>query len=262
LKIIGLLYVEQNPKASETIIFIHGIGGSAHLWNKQFNAPELGHYRLIAIDLPGHGRSYEDNNSAINYSPKGVARLLAAAITRLAKDKYIIAGFSYATNLVAEMMYHNLNPIGVVLLSPSITGEGFELDKIFTPSTTESIFLKNETNPVVVHNFFTSFTTIQNEEDIRRLTADYFATDEKFRPAVLESVITGQLSDEIKAFANVPLLICFGEEDKLLNIHYLDEAPLNIWNGIQKLEGCSHWLNLENAPAVNKLIADFAEDLA
>lgn len=49
-------YAWGNP-TGPAVLFLHGLGYSSHVWRKQAGAPELAAFRLVAIDLRGHGQS-------------------------------------------------------------------------------------------------------------------------------------------------------------------------------------------------------------
>ena len=50
------LYSESMGDAGETIVFLHGIGGSTRYWKSRVE-PLAGRYRLLLIDLLGYGKS-------------------------------------------------------------------------------------------------------------------------------------------------------------------------------------------------------------
>src|SRR5688572_18341396 len=76
-------YFENNGEQSSVIFFIHGNSGSGSCWKNQLNSPALSKYRMIAIDLPGHGNSEQPVDAAQVYSPIGTAKILAEVISQL-----------------------------------------------------------------------------------------------------------------------------------------------------------------------------------
>ncbi len=52
-------YLEIGNPAGETVVFIHGFGADLLTWHYCL-VPLASKYRLVAIDLPGHGRSTTD----------------------------------------------------------------------------------------------------------------------------------------------------------------------------------------------------------
>src|SRR5215203_771890 len=106
---LHIYYVEKNKEGKATIFFIHGNSGSSRMWHKQVESELFQQYRLIAIDLPGHGKSSASNDPEKDYSPIGTASILFQAIKKLADNNpYILVGFSYGTNVVAEMLLYDV----------------------------------------------------------------------------------------------------------------------------------------------------------
>jgi pyruvate dehydrogenase E2 component (dihydrolipoamide acetyltransferase) len=58
-----LSYLEIGNPAGETVVFIHGFGADLLTWQLCL-VPLASKYRLIALDLPGHGRSVSDVGTA------------------------------------------------------------------------------------------------------------------------------------------------------------------------------------------------------
>ena len=56
-------YLEMGNPAGETVVFIHGFGADLLTWHFCL-VPLAAQYRLIALDLPGHGRSTPDVGAA------------------------------------------------------------------------------------------------------------------------------------------------------------------------------------------------------
>ena len=60
------------PDATETIVFLHGLGGSQSTWASVLGAfAET--YRIAAVDLPGHGASDKPSPESTDYSIPGIA---------------------------------------------------------------------------------------------------------------------------------------------------------------------------------------------
>ena len=53
---IEIAYVDEGPKNSAIVLFIHGLGGNIMHWYPTIDALSS-NYRCIAIDLPGYGLS-------------------------------------------------------------------------------------------------------------------------------------------------------------------------------------------------------------
>ena len=137
---INFSYLEYNETGKQVIFFIHGNSGSTRSWDNQLDSSLFREYRLIAIDLPGHGESYVSETGEW-FSPAGTAKLLAKAIQALTGEQpYYCVGFSYGSNLIAEMIPLGIEPRGIAFAGPCVTGPGYGLDIIFPPHETPPIF--------------------------------------------------------------------------------------------------------------------------
>lgn len=259
---IRLAYIEKNRAAVNIIFFIHGNSGSSLTWLKQFNNPVFDNYHLIAFDLPGCGKSLIADPLTWDYSPINTGKIIAEAIQQLAINKpYGLVGFSYGTNVIGEMLSHDLTPDAISLAAPCITGAGYPLTNIFMPG--DSIFFHDELKEVMVKEFFLGVLASPTEEDIHQLTVDFFQAKPPFRSALIQSVLEGKMSDEMFALKKhtFPVQIIFGQQDSLLQIDYLDTADLNSWRDtIAKLPEAGHYLPVDHPATYNGLLAAYIDE--
>lgn len=259
---IDLFYVEINESTTQTIFFIHGISGSYKTWELQLNDPLLSRFRLIAFDLPGHGNSSITKEPENDYSPLGTAKILAKAIVQLAADvEFILIGFSYGTNLIAEMVNIGLLPRGIVAIGMCCIGQEYGMDKVFRQNETPSVYLYNENNREVVQEFH--WHMVANKPKIDILVNDYFKTDLQFKPSFTQAASDGLISDEVEVLRklNVPACVVFGKKDTLINVDYLDELPFRVWkNNIIKLENTGHWVHLDDPETLNGIIDEYTKE--
>lgn len=87
------------------MVLVHGFGNEAHLWD-DFAPTVAGHYRVIALDLRGHGDSDWDPDGRYDYT-NHVADL--DAVTReLGFERMVLVGFSLGGRVA--MLYAGLHP--------------------------------------------------------------------------------------------------------------------------------------------------------
>jgi pimeloyl-ACP methyl ester carboxylesterase len=95
------------------ILLIHGFAGSKQYWDRVI--PKLAsEYRVIALDLPGHGDS---GMSKDNYSIEDMAGTVKELLDQLDLDKVTMFGHSlggYITLAFAEIYPHYLNAYSLV----------------------------------------------------------------------------------------------------------------------------------------------------
>lgn len=262
---LSLSYKDYNEDKEDVIFFFHGQSGSSANWRRQLQSPALNNYRLVTVDLPGHGNSGHSDDPSVEYSPLGTGRILSDFVKTLAGEgKVVLAGFSYGANIVAEIIQQGFSPDGVIILGSSILGTGCEMDKVFMPAGEPSILTYNETNKERIGQFFKTNTNNITEEELNALAEDYLKVSPDFKPALFQTASEGKISDEINVLQNlqVPALIIFGENDTLVNKDYLDSLPFPTWkHTIYKIPGAGHWVQLEQHEKVNNLMAEYLEGL-
>jgi pimeloyl-ACP methyl ester carboxylesterase len=257
-------YLEKNKKGMATIFFIHGNSCSSRMWQQQLNSELLQKYRLIAIDLPGHGKSSVSNNPERDYSPVGTAKILSEVVNELAaNDSFILVGLSYGTNVIAEMLPYGISPSGLVMIGSCVLGENYGMEKIFIQNNSPSIFFYNETDKETVSLFLHGQMKSAGDKDIQNSIEDYLNVNPEFKDALFKTAAEGKISDEINALQNlnVPVCVIFGKEDKMINVNYLDDLPFAVWQDmIYKISGAGHWVNADNSQTVNQLIFSYAAE--
>ncbi|HEX5154274.1 MAG TPA: alpha/beta hydrolase [Parafilimonas sp.] len=255
---VRLAYVEKNCEAKNSIFFIHGNSGSSEMWHKQFESELANHYRIVAIDLPGHGHSSPAINPKEDYTPAAMAAILSHAVKILSNENpFILAGFSYGSNLAAEMLSF-LNPCGIVLIAACVIGKGYGMDVVFGKE--KIIYLLETASKEDVTDFLSS--AIQQPDDREIFIKAYFQTDTVFRKYLLQSVPDKKVSDEIELLRNyhTSMLIVNGDNDKMINTSYLEETPIKLWQDkVFKLENTGHFVPTDTPDVVNQLLGSYAD---
>src|ERR1700722_15895044 len=80
----------HNESQTPTVIFIHGHCTNKDFFSKQLTSPILANYRLIALDLPGYGKSNPPNDPPKVYSFPGFADIVSEVITLMKLDNVIV----------------------------------------------------------------------------------------------------------------------------------------------------------------------------
>jgi pimeloyl-ACP methyl ester carboxylesterase len=112
-----LHYLERKPsgEARGTVVLVHG-ASSAHADLLATLGPELSHYRVIALDRPGHGWSDRLAGSAMA-DPGRQAAALMQALDVIAPERFVLVAHSLAGALSARIALDRPERLnGLVLL--------------------------------------------------------------------------------------------------------------------------------------------------
>jgi non-heme chloroperoxidase len=117
--------VEAGDPDGQAILFLHGFSQSSLAWTRQLGSELAEHYRLVAMDMRGHGRSDKPRDAY------GDARLWAddvdAAIRELDLDQPILCGWSYGPLVILDYIRHyGEDAIGGIHFVDGITKLGSE----------------------------------------------------------------------------------------------------------------------------------------
>ena len=260
-----LAYLEENPDAKNTIFFIHGNSGSSFTWSKQLESQLFSDFRLIAFDLPAHGSSAISSNPDIDYSPINLGKMIAEAVNSLASNQsYILTGFSFGTNIIGEMLFYDVKPVGIVLVSSCVISSVSDLQKVFLPNPNANNFFNDFISLEDMDKLSLDCFYSRNSTELKKFKADFENTKIPFRSSLMKKASEDAVRDEIECLKKMDLfmLIIFGKEDKIVNVDYLDIIPLTIWGKtIYKLPGAGHFVHIDQSELLNQLISDYVTEM-
>lgn len=265
---IELAYIDEGS-GDDVLLLVHGLGTTAKGWIK--NIPALSkEHRVIAVDLPGYGKSGKGD---FKYSMSFHAQVLTELLDAMGIEKATFIGHSMGGQIsMWAALNHPEHVDRIVLISPAgferfLEGEGDWMKAAYTIELVRDIPIRNiDVN--LQMNFY------ETPED-----AAFFVTDriqmrgaKDFIPycyAVTRNV-AGMIDqpvwdklDQIKQ----KTLILFGENDGLIPNPYLHggttESIAEIGqkaipnNKLVMIPECGHMAQFEKADVVNKEIINF-----
>lgn len=88
-----------------TLLFLHGLGDSSIAFDEAFNWDECADFNLIAVDLPGHGRSLAAHDGL--YTLESQAARLAALIEALDLRRLTLVAHSLSSDIATVLTTHH-----------------------------------------------------------------------------------------------------------------------------------------------------------
>jgi pyruvate dehydrogenase E2 component (dihydrolipoamide acetyltransferase) len=241
--------------ATETIVFLHGLGGSQSTW-----ASVLGHfaasYRIAAVDLPGHGASDKPSPDSTDYSISGLAAKLGEFLEKLELAPAVLIGHSLggATALQLALdrpkLVRALALVNSAGLGAEISGE--LLDRI------ESAPSRDEARQLLELFFQDRRFVLERGIDDMHAARNAPGADEAVK-AIAASAFTryGQnivLADRLSEL-EAPLLVVWGELDRVLPSTHAVVAVTTLPNAwLEIMEGVGHVPQVEAAPAFAAIV--------
>ena len=124
-------YSDTGGNAKNAIVFVHCWTCNSEFWREQVGA--FPQYRVIALDLPGHG---ESDKPKIEYTIEHFARSVEAVMNDAGVKKAVLVGHSMGTPVTRR--FYELYPkktLGIVTVDGALIpmGPRDEIDKFFQP---------------------------------------------------------------------------------------------------------------------------------
>lgn len=216
---IQLAYSEAG-KGAETIFLIHGLGGNRHHW--QQSIPFLSReYRVLAVDLPGYGDSplqAVPNDSLLHF----FSASLLALMDSLSIPKAHFVGHSMGGQLAILFALENPGRVQKLVLAAPAGIETFtEAEAQGLNAYAKQACPQKLPEAQIRQNYAINFYQMPEasealiQERLQLNESDYFPTYAQVLTRAVEGMLQTPVADRLQALAP-PVLIVFGEEDKLI----------------------------------------------
>ena len=203
------------------ILFIHGFSQCHATWRRQLRSELADDFRLVAMDLRGHGRYGKPDNAY------GDSRLWAddihAVIRALDLVRPVLVGWSYGGFVICDYLRYygdhdigGINFVGAATkispeIAPNVLGNDFLalLPGFFSNAVDECVTTLNEFVSICTHSTPT--------DDDLYLTLGFNAC---VPPGVRQSLLSRVIdNDDLLPKLRVPVLISHGERDRVVHPH-------------------------------------------
>ncbi len=244
------------------LVMLHGSGASKHVFCPQFSDQSLNEYRLIAIDLPGHGNSSDAADSAA-YNHRGLARAVGLVLDQLEVVNPAIAGWALGGNIAIELAASGRKVRGLALISaPPLPRGPFGFFRAHQPKFDMLLTMKER----FTENDAERFTSlIFGDCPDRRGLASVLRADGRCRAHLAKAMFHGEGIDQRRFVENtdIPLSIINGQHDPLLRLNYFDDLNLHsLWRGeSQTIADAGHACFLDQPQAFAELLTGFLSDI-
>ncbi len=241
--------------ATETLVFLHGLGGSQSTW-----ASVLGDfaetYRVAAVDLPGHGASEKPSPDSTDYSVSGLARQLGELLEKLELVPAVLIGHSLGGATALQLALDRPKFVrALVLVDSAALGveiNGELLDRI------ESEPSRDEARRLLELFFQDRRFVLERGIDEMYAARNAPGADDAVK-AIAASAFTrhGQnlvLADRLGE-VEVPLLVIWGEVDRVIpSTHAVAALTALPTAWLEIMEGVGHVPQVEAAPAFAAIV--------
>ena len=267
---IHIMQAGDARSSTPVVLLIHGNSSSSLVWHHILQSEYLASkYRIIALDLPGHGRSSDAREPENTYTMRGYAECAIEILTQLGVRTIVALGWSLGGHISLEMQSlleqhkpRTIEVAGIMLIgTPPSSG----------PDQTAIGFLKDPESTVM---------PLSNKEILTELEAAKFAhvatgppteawqrdcairTDGRARRIMFSSFRAGLGVDQVSVVRKTSRTlygVVNGAEEPFVNLDYLDNLAWGrLWTGkCIRIEGTGHAPFWEQPKEFELILKDF-----
>jgi non-heme chloroperoxidase len=261
---IQLHLVETGKQKGRPILFIHGFSQCWLAWTRQMNSDLADDYRLVAMDIRGHGLSDKPGEGYAD--SKLWADDVNAVIHALELDHPILCGWSYGPLVILDYIRHyGEDGISGLNLVGAITKLGSdEALSVLTPeflSLIPGLFSTNLEESVPSFESFLRLCFAQEPSaDELYLMLGYNLS---VPPSVRQALFSRSFdNDDLLPKIRKPVLVTHGEEDAIVKPFVVEQHKVGISHAqIHLIANAGHAPFWDNPVKFNQRLRAFCENL-
>jgi pimeloyl-ACP methyl ester carboxylesterase len=257
---LGRVAIHQSTGMGPTVVMIHGNSSSSRAFERQIDGPLGEKYRLIGIDLPGHGHSPDASDPDV-YTIIGFAVVLSDLVRRLCITDSVFVGWSLGGHILLQATSALSKARGFMIIGTPPLASPPNFDAAFLPSPVRAIAFSAEMNEdrarQMVQGLFKPGTTNIPPS----LVDEIMRTDSRVRAQL---AVPSKRRDQVEIVAKLkqPLAVVQGAADPLINGEYYETISMpTLWRGtVQTIANAGHVPHWEQPAEFDAVLGDFIED--
>lgn len=226
------------------IVFVHGWTCDTSVWKEQM-AEFKGDYRVIALDLPGHGQSGSPSDG--KFTMDLYARAVEAVRTEAGIEKMVLVGHSMGGPVIGQYAISHPNRVA------GLVG----VDAGFRPRREPPPGFDPD-NPPPREKFIRSMFVPETSEAVQKKVLDMMLSTSDKTAMALGSAM-GTFTSDTGVTIDAPSLIVFAGTRKETGVEALREFVPRV--KVEKLNGTGHFLMMEKPVEFNMLLRNFLTEI-
>ena len=234
-----------NKKTKDALVFVHCWTCNVEFWKENYT--KFPSYRVIAMDLPGHGQS---DKPKVDYSMEFFARAVDAVMKKAGVKRAVLAGHSMGTPITRK--YYELYPektLGLIVVDGALMpfGPRDQVEKFFEP-----MFKDYKAGATAFVDGMLQTVQVEVRPFVR---SSMLATPDYVGSSAMRLMLDDSFAPHGKI--NVPVLAVMAKTEFWppdLASKYKEVAPdldFRMWTGV------SHFLQLEKPAEFNAAVSEF-----
>ncbi|MBF0145104.1 MAG: alpha/beta hydrolase [Magnetococcales bacterium] len=254
---------ESDGQDHPAMFFLHGNSQAGSVFAHQFHGTLGQRFRIVAMDLPGHGDSSPAADPDTTYTLPGYTTVIQDVARHLALGPTIFVGHSLGGHLLIQATPSLPSLTGLLVFGTPPLQHPPRLDQAFLPHPATALILQESLSEIEAELWAKAQTRHPLPRQTDHLRDLMRHTDPRCRSRLGQSLQRDPWQDECLLLQrlNVPFAIVLGEQDPFINHSYCHALPLpGLWKGkIQIMEGCGHAPHMEAPARFDALLMAFME---
>lgn len=262
---VELAVYETGDPAGPPIVLIHGFLGSHLSWSEQFSGSLAEEFRIVALELRGHGASDKPLDAESYTDAATWAEDVAAVIRELDLDRPVLVGWSYGGFAIADYLRaHGDEGLGGIVIVGSTstlgTDEASELvDQRFLDIIGDVLSTDLRTSVYATRRFLPMMTAEPMAVDAYE---NALAVAMTVPPEVRQAMFSRNFDNaDVLGEVSVPALLVQGEADRIVRPRAAEVlADLVPGARLLSLDGVGHAPFLEDPERFDAALAEFVRE--
>ncbi|PHM38715.1 epoxide hydrolase EphB [Xenorhabdus mauleonii] len=245
------------------VLLVHGNSSCKEIFRHQIDYLK-GKYRVLALDLPGHGASSNASEPQLAYSMPSYAHTVIEVLEKIGIERLVLFGWSLGGHIGLEMLALYPKMIGLMICgTPPVSTGANNVALGFRPSEHMGLAGKADFTEEDVKNFASDTVGVNapHEPFIFEAVA---RTDGLARKYMFEFFLSPQATDQkrLAETSEIPLAIVNGAGDPFINSSYINGLNYrNLWKGtVFNLAGVDHAPFWEAPEVFNPILLEFLDE--
>lgn len=260
---VTLAYDERGDREAQPLVLIHGVSMSRRYFHRQLE-PLSERYRVIAVDLRGHGDS---SNAPAGHTIPHYARDLERFLAALELERPVLLGWSMGAFVLHDYIkqFGTGGLAGVIVSGESATDfkwDGFPHGMLDLATLHEFMTdIQEDHAGFIGHLVPEMFHNHQDAADIEWMVAECLKLQIGGLAAILFDQSVQDYRETVKAI-DIPTLILWGRYDAILPASGAEDLKQRIPHaGVVMFEDSGHCPFLEEADKFNGAVGEFMAHL-
>ena len=249
--------LEVNGNGEETVVFVHGLGGSLNVWHSQVSVVSR-YYKTLTYDLRGSGRSdVADCEYSIETWVEDLKALLDSQNIRSAH----LVGWSMGTLIVQ----HFSSKYSARVESQTLVGPLWELPETGKQNTFKRAEIVEEEGmdavaDMIIAGGTSSFTKADKPALVGLIRDLLLRNNAEAYAASCRALANGKAIDHQKV--EVPTLLIVGDEDNVTALPVAEKLYRAFPNAqLEVISNAGHWTTVEKPNELNQTFLKFLKTL-